>query len=301
MSEGTIRFGQYSGGYADSRRPSGVIWGDCPPESAFMDDPMLGTYIWDDFTTGCPDVLGGTAVYGTGKYGYSIYADTGVIFAGEEGTNAYVGGILEISGNDADNDEGNMSMAAPNFVVSDNPAVARKLWMECRIKKASIADEGLAFFVGLAYDHTTGLDIAVADAMSNDEADLGAYSWLGFHCDLSDGDAVDFVYMADGQAQTVHTAGIHVPVADTWVKLGFKYDPAAIAAQRITTYVNGVAQSTFVTAAQIAAATFPDGEAMAPMLATKVGTAAESKFQMDWWRFAQMALPHSNALVSSTT
>ena len=50
-------------------------------------------------------------------------------------------------------------------------------------------------------------------------------------------------------------------------------------------------ESTYVTGTNIAADTFPDGEELALLLATKVGAAAESKFQMDWWRVAQLAQP----------
>ena len=36
------------------------------------------------------------------------------------------------------------------------------------------------------------------------------------------------------------------------------------------------------------ATSFPDGEEVGLMLATKVGTAAEVKVDIDWWRFAQL-------------
>lgn len=295
------RLVRYSGANTTTRLPSGAIWHDCPNPSAFLDNVGLGVHIWDDFTEGCPD--GGTTLIGGGKYGYSVYGATASVLAGEEGDAAYAGGVLEISGNSTDNDECNISMAAPSFVISDTEWLARKLWFECRIKKASITDEAIAVFVGLGYDDTTGLDLAVNNCLNDDEAELGAYTFLGFHCDLSNADSFDFVYMADGQTAVVHTAGIHVPVADTWVKLGFKYDPDADDARKIATFVNGVEQTTWVTAAQIAHATnyFPDNEAMAMLLATKVGGGAESKVQMDWWRCAQLAIPQGDALMTSIT
>ena len=43
-----------------------------------------------------------------------------------------------------------------------------------------------------------------------------------------------------------------------------------------------------VTAALIAAAAFPDAEPMAAVWCAKVGAAAESKAQMDWWRAVQL-------------
>ena len=38
---------------------------------------------------------------------------------------------------------------------------------------------------------------------------------------------VDFVYKAEGQAQTVAIAGVHTLVADTYVKLGFRFKAKA--------------------------------------------------------------------------
>ena len=106
--------------------------------------------------------------------------------------------------------------------------------------------------------------------------------------DQADGDAADFVYKAEGQSQTVALAAADVPVADTYAKLGFVYDPDAPAANRITIYVDGVRQSTYVTATNIAAITFPDAEPMAMVMCAKTGETAAVLCQMDWWRCAQL-------------
>ncbi len=79
---------------------------------------------------------------------------------------------------------------------------------------------------------------------------------------------------------------MHVPVADTYVKVGFRYNPAAPAAKRIAVFVNGAEQNTYVTQTNIETATFPDGERLSPVWCVKVGAASESKAQMDWWRAA---------------
>ena len=72
-------------------------------------------------------------------------------------------------------------------------------------------------------------------------------------------------------------------VADTWIKLGFVFDPEAIPAERITWWVDGVAQTTFVTQTQATAATFPDAEPMGLCLLTKVGGAVAAQVDIDWW------------------
>ena len=179
-------------------------------------------------------------------------------------------------------------MCSPSWVVSDTAADAKKLWFEARVKKASVTDEGSAMYVGLGWDHTTGTSVAVTTCLTDDEAELGAFSFLGFLCDLSNADSWDFTYMADAQTAVTKIAGVDVAVADTFVKLGFVYDPDAPSTKRIKVFVNNVEQTTYVTATNIGTATFPDAEPMAMVWAVKVGTAAESKAQMDWWRAAQL-------------
>jgi hypothetical protein len=83
-------------------------------------------------------------------------------------------------------------------------------------------------------------------------------------------------------------AGVHVPVADTFVKLGFLYDPSAPPAKRIKVFVSNVEQSTYVTAANIAAATFPDGEELGFLFGMKMGSAVLAEAAIDWWAFAQL-------------
>ena len=256
---------------------SAAIWGDCPLE-AIRNGRVGGIIIEDDFES----TLSISAGAGDTLAGYLAYGDTGVTMAAQAGV---AGGVIECAGNDADNDEGVLSTGSPAFMISD--AAPKKLWYEARIKKASIADNACALFNGLAWDHGAGVSVAKTLCLTDDDANLGAFSYLGFHVDQANGDAMDFVYRAEGQAQTVKIAGVHVPVADTYVKVGFVYDPQADDAKKIKVFINNVEQSTYVTATNIATATFPDAEPMGMAWAVKVGAAAESKAQMDWWRCVQ--------------
>lgn len=270
------------------RLPSPNIWGGVPIEQILM-RTKLGTYFHDDFDVHCPNTDAGL-FEGAGEspgMGYGFYGDTGVIAKAQAGV---VGGVLEVYENDADNDEFVMSGLAPSFNISDTAADAMPVCFEGRMKKASIADNELAFFLGLAWDHGDGVSVAKTLCLTDDDAALGAFSYIGFHCDAADGDAIDFVVKAEGGAQTVIKAGIEVPVADTWMKLGFKYDPDHDTTKRIKLFVNNVEQSTYVTSTQIAAATFPDAEPLAPVWCVKTceasPPAAGNKAQIDWWRAA---------------
>jgi hypothetical protein len=274
------------GSERSDRGMSPNIWGDCPIMS-IIEGTIIGRHFYDDFDGPCPNTDAGL-YEGAGEspgLGYLFYGDTGVTIKAQAGVEE---GVVEVAGNDADNDESVMSTGSPSFIVSDTAADAKTLWFEARVKKAAITDDACGMFVGLAWDHTSGVSVAQTVCLTDDDAALGAFSYIGFHVDQANGDAIDFVYQADGGAQTVLIAGVEVPAADTFTKLGFKYDPDAPDAKQIKVYVNNVEQSTYVTATQIAAATFPDAEPLAMVWAVKVGTAAVSKAQMDWWRIAQL-------------
>ena len=261
------------------------IWGDCPLE-AIKNGTVIGRTFQDDFTGIVPNASAGAgATAGLSTGGYLLYGDTGVTVKAQAGVEE---GVLEVAGNDADNDESVVSTGSPSFIVSDTAADAKKLWFEARVKKASVADNACAMFVGLAWDHGDGVSVAKTVCLTDDDGALGAFSFLGFHVDQANGDAMDFVYKAENQSAVVKIAGVEVPVADTFSKVGFVYDPDAPSTQRIKVFVNNVEQTTYVTSTNIATATFPDAEPMAMAWAVKVGAAAESKAQMDWWRAAQL-------------
>lgn len=225
---------------------------------------------------------------------YGSYIDTGVtiqslaeIDAAATADNE-VCGICQIAGNDADNDEGVLATYGALGNISGTDSKKRPLWFEGRFRKASVADNGLGLFLGLAYDNGTLGPLTNTLCLTDDDAALGAFSFLGFHQDLANGDSLDFVYKAEGQAQTVAISGVKALVADTWYRVGFKYDPNQTAAKQIAIFIDGVEQSTYVTETQIDTATFPDDEVLGLTWCTKVGTAAESKSHLDWWAFAQL-------------
>ena len=285
---------QYRDPTDTTRHPSPIVWGDCPwmEIQAQVAQGAGGYSFWDDFI-GAPNTAAGlSAAIGLSDGGpYLFYGDTGVLIKTQPSTTEgdAIGGVLQMSVNDSDNDEGSVSTGSPAFIVSDTAAYAKKLWFEARIKSATVANDGVAQFIGLAWDHDSQVSVAGADALTNTDGALGAMSFLGFHVDAADGDSWDFVYRAEGQAQTVLISGVDVAVADTYAKFGFVYDPGAVDAKKIKVFVDGAEQSTYGTATNLAAATFPDAEAMAPTWATKVGTgSAPVLCSLDWWRVAQL-------------
>ena len=266
---------QYKGKNSD-RGPSPIIWADLPRD---IQDPNVGFELFDDFTNFSKHISDQDTQQ------YASYIDTGVTITQLAGV---VGGQVQVAGNDADNDEGILCTHGPLAQVSDTAGDDRKLWFEARIKKASVADDGVGFFVGLAFDHGSSVPLSGVEALVNNTGALGAFSFLGFHVDNDDADALNFVYKAEGQAQVDAIAGVQALAADTFYKVGFAFDPKAETAKRIKVYVDGTEQTTYVTGTNIAAATFPDAEPLGLCLATKVGAAAEVKVTMDWWKVAQL-------------
>ena len=284
---------QYQDPTDTTRGPSPIVWGDCPwmEIQAQVAQGRNGYSVWDDFIN-APKTDAGLHEGALESAGgpYIFYGDTGVIMKTQASTTEgdALGGILQVSGNDADNDEGSLSTGSPTFIISDTAAYSKKLWFEARIKSATVANNGVAQFIGLAWDHGSQISVAGAEALVDNTGSLGAFSYLGFHVDAADGDAWNFVHKAEGQAETELISGVDTAVADTYAKFGFIYDPSELDTKKIKIFVDGVEQTTYGTATTIATATFPDAEAMAPTWATKVGAAAEVLCSLDWWRVAQL-------------
>lgn len=255
------------------------LWKDFPFLEAAQ-RPDRCKLIFDDFTN-CP-VFASTV----SQRGYYTYQDTGVTMKGLATAGNI--GVLEVAGNDADNDEGVLvtgGNATGDFLISDTSGDDLLLVFECRLKKASVGDNGSAFFIGLCEEAS-----GAAEALVNDTGAAADKDRIGFSVIHSAGEEVNAVYKKAGQTQQTNYAAITAMVADTYVKLGFVYNPGDPNGRLIRWFVDGVEKKDYyVTAANIAAATFPDGEELAMQFATKVGTdMAESKLQLDWWACGQV-------------
>jgi len=242
---------------------SPAVWADCPrDEIAF--DSAVGIIYEDEFVN-TPQMISAQNVAK-----YASYIDTGVTI---KQSASETNGAVVVAGNNADNDEGSITTGGNSgtmVVISDTASAAKKLWFEATIKVESIADDNTAFFVGLSEE-----GLAAADTLVDDTAELAQKDFIGFRTLTADGDALLFSYRKGSGAIVsiaLDTASA-VLVADTYVKVGFVYDPEAIDAKKIKLFVDGVEQANAVTATQIATATFPDGEELAMLLATKNGDA----------------------------
>ena len=272
--------------FAESERgPSPIVFRGGLTQLKHQNDVGVCMLVWDDFQTA--PVHASAAASG----GYYTYQDTGVTIQGATGPpnlgsadNKAELGVLEVAGNDADNDEGHTQFGYGGpFRIGNSASNTGKVLFEARIKKASVADNGVGIFIGL------GTGPVATNYLVDDTAELIATKgFIGFQGLNDDGNQLDVVYQAASQTKQTVLANAVTLTADEYVKVGFRYDPTMIdAAKKIQFYADGVLLDADVSTTNIDAATFPEDEALVPMMLTKVGTAAESKVQLDWVCAAQ--------------
>lgn len=172
-----------------------------------------------------------------------------------------------------DNDAAEIVFQAPIIVSGGQP------WLfEARVKASQIANTVVGWFLGLQTSSLATGDL-IADAGTL--ADVGS---LGFQNKEGDGDILDVVYDNDSQTQNEHDDDWATLAADTYVKVGLHFNGTTI-----QMYLNGVATGTAISAADIAAADFPSGDVMNPVLLAKGATTTGGSVTLDWIRVAQLA------------
>lgn len=270
-----------------TRNFSPAIWGNCPV-NLIRDGVLRGYVDGDDFLP--PGVISEDAVDDL----YQKYIDTSnTIRLAANSTTAY-GGILELVTDATDNDAPVIQRHGANagstaigpYIIGNSAGAAFRLWFEARINKSSIADNVCAFACGLAQVGRA----ADNGLLEDDTGDIvDSISFIGWRNLNDNGEELDFVYQDGGQTAPVEVmANAATLVADTYIKLGFVFDPFATASQQIKLFINNVEQSTYVTTTNIDATTFPENDALAFVFGTKNGTAGASTGRIDWWRCVQL-------------
>lgn len=263
------------------RGPSPGIWYDAPSISALRDNPTLGWFIDDDFTLSGLFADATTGSCGQYKYFTSTSSPIAIRDAG------LPGGVLTF-GADGDNEAASLLSSTGSFYIQRSTAASLstggKLWFEARIKTSSIAATTSDIFLGLSevFIPTATVPLTAVGALADKNL-------VGFHRGegaSADSGVVDTVYKADGvTAVRVGSAAVTL-VADTFVKLGFVYDPVTFI---LTFYKNGVALSSTKTIPLAAGTDFPNDVALAPCFAV-VNGATTGTSGLDWWRCIQVPL-----------
>ena len=278
----------------DSRLPSGRLWrGFAPPANM----GPLGTYwttpsgnpafgFFDNFHSFQASTLEGP---------YKILESAGCTVEQIVDTATEKGLVqLAIDGNAADDEavlQWGRGLGAP-FLFSDKDLV-----FECRLTVSAITAAKWSIFSGLALaDGTDGAGITDKIFADTTELLVTTFSGVGFQHLSAEGAAWDGAYKAasqtaqDGSTKTKLDT-LHTMVANTYVKLGFRYraHPKTLEFFVNNSLPGGNITPARLTATELAAATFPASTVpMAPVIGIKDNAGAALNLKMDWWGAAQL-------------
>jgi hypothetical protein len=267
-------------GQGDGRGLSPRLWNHVNGQGYAPDGQSHGFFTGDDFRQfGIGTAVSSNVGYYVGQAGtYYSFEDTGGAIA-QLATEAT--GAVRLSVDADDNQEtwlqaGNATSVMG--VISDTAGDDKLLIFESRFRPNDVVGNR---FIGLGEE-----GFAANDSIS-DSGVMGDKDWIGFFTTEGAPTALRFGYKRNGQtAQTVISSGLATLAAATWYKVGFVYDPKEVPSKRIKIFVNNVESSTYVTATNIAAATFPDGEELSPVFGVKNVTDIMT-MDIDWFAFFQ--------------
>lgn len=260
MSANTATYG----GLNSNSGMSPGLWGDCPIFSIRenKDPNQNGRFTHIDFTKVKTSSNSNTSTM--------IYWNQGLFHFGDNGfaitaLDTQGGGVT--IGSDGDNEGGSFQQACAPYQIARGK---RRLWFEARLKFSTIADTKFGLFVGLSELLTLSATVPIAAAGTIADQNL-----VGFHRLEGDGDKLDTIYKANGVTQVTVKADAVTLVADTFIKVGFKYDDNDKAGPFILSYyADGVRLADTYTMASADGTDFPNDVRLAPTLAMLNATAS---------------------------
>lgn len=260
---------------SNGRQLSERIWSKFPIEEV-VHRPGNGMYFFDDFLN-TPTLSADSDVTK-----YASYIDTSNTIT--QADEAY--GIVNLTTDATDNDGPVIQTGGGTggflSIASGSPLTC----FEARIRVVTLAEA--AVFIGLAIKGLTADNGVLAD---NPDTTVAAaltdtVSCIGFVSPaVASGDVVSAAYQKASQTTVVPVASAHTLVANTFVKLGFVYDPAD---DKLRYIVNGAEVGNFDVSAA-GTTTYPSGVVMALTAALKNGTTGARTLGIDWWACGQLS------------
>tara|TARA_R100000458_G_C8207791_1_gene196263 strand:- start:42 stop:824 length:783 start_codon:yes stop_codon:yes gene_type:complete len=241
--------------------PSPIIWADCPVREFI--EKGNGVHYFEDF------VAGGAASATAGSFG--VFLDASATFTYADEVNG--AGVLT---EDGTANEGNSLFGAPAFKVSRDSGT---LWFEARVKFDTAAADKQGWFVGLM-DATATSEVIPLTAASA----LSDHNMVGFHKPEENSAAFDTSYKANGVTAVEVNSNVGALVADTYVKLGMKFDPKD---NLLRFYINGEEQASTKEIPSAAGTDFPNDVAMKFVVAHLLEAAEARTVTVDWIKVAQ--------------
>ena len=267
----------------DSRLLSGKLWrGFAPPSQWNTTDQTSGNPAFgflDDFHSFNATTL-------DGPYASLVTAGGSLALAADTATDK---GVLAASlAGDTQEDE--VILKRGGTLSAPIKLADKDLCFEARIAVSAITAAKWNLGIGLGQ-----ADMIVTDKFFTDADALADVNFLGFNKLAPEGAAWDAAYKADGQtyqngATKTKLDSLHTAVADTFVKVGFRYHahPKKVEFFVDNSMPGGNVTPARLTTMELDAATFPDDVLLAPIFGIKdsAGDAALTA-KIDWWACAQ--------------
>ena len=246
-----------------SASPSPVIWADCPANEIISKGN--GVLQFEDF------ISGGDIMADAGPSGVFLDAGSTIVYSDEVN-----GAIVLTHDGDAANDSISL-FGAPAFQIAVNSG---SLWFEARVKFNTAAADQYGWFVGLT-DATAPTEIIPLTAVSA----LSDHNTVGFHKPEENSSAYDTSYKANGVTAVEVNSNVGSIVADTYVKLGMKFDSSSSV---LSFFIDGVQQPETKTIPSAAGTDFPNDVALKYIMTCVTEASAANTITCDWIRIAQM-------------
>ncbi len=235
MAVESVRYAPTLGTGDTNRGPSNAIWSSCPV-ATIMEEPRLGMYFFDDFLVSGNANM--TSAYQNSIGQWTAYGDAGAVL----GDAAKEGGIIKISPN-ASNENVTLQSSSGSFriLTTSTLALNGKLWFEARIAKSLITTAHITCAVGLMTPQlSSSLPPAAQPLSATDDALATTMDFFGFILSGTTSTRGGPTEVGTGFVLTSGTANYPtnqtalmaatsqtVLAADTYVKVGFLFDPAA--------------------------------------------------------------------------
>ncbi len=263
---------------------SGEVWSKMPLDAILAGNRSVGIGFFDDFTM-CSDTTLEDGYFrlltGTGTYAQiaSDWDPTSAATMVKTGL-----GIYQLLGT-ADQDEAMLMRG--NAIDAPYHLGRKDLAFECRFRVETVEADDIGFFIGLA---EIGAQ-ATLKCIKADDTLVNEFDFLGFLHLAGESTAVDGMYQVGGQTYADGSTNtgldtIATLVADTFVKVGFRYDAST---DTVHWFFNGVEDTgARLKVSELTAGTFPDDNFMTPFAMLQCPAAADEKVELDWWACAQV-------------
>ena len=241
-------------------------------------NPAIGHF--DDFLSFSETTL-------TGGY---IHLETATGTIAQYASTATAPGVIRLTSS-ADNDEAVIQLGNGLDVGAFRLQKDFVFETRVRVNAAAIVADDHGFFIGMATGGASGCAIA-NQLFTTGDAIYATANLVGFQHLDGESTALDAMYQASGQTKVdgavdtdLDTA--HTLVADTWVKLGFRFVSAK--PRKLEWYVDG-AKVCQIEETSVNAATFPDGDTafMQPTIGMRGADTSNAYLDVDWWGCAQL-------------